>query len=108
MKIKISLIFVAAGLLIFVIFSSNLLSLERFIFIREARALFFSKLSIFSSFAAEIKKDGNLINVNLALKNENRRLLSEIAIQADLKEQNDFLRNSFHIQPSAGYKFVDA
>lgn len=105
---KIGLIVTAAGLLIFLILAINLISFDRFIFITKTRQFLFSKLSIFGTFVSEIKKSGNLISENIALKEENQKLLSQLAIQVELKEQNDFLRQALDMKPLTEYQLTEA
>lgn len=105
---KISVALIAAGLLIFLVLSTNLLSTEHYVFIMKAREAMFSRLSIFGTFFSEIKKGSALIRENLALKEENQKLLAELAVQAELKEQNDFLRKTIGLEPLRGYRVTDA
>lgn len=105
---KISVAIIAAGLLIFLVVYLNLLSAERYVFITKVRESLFSKLSIFGSFISQIKKSGDLINENLALKEENTKLLSQLAVQAEIKEQNDFLRQSLGVGSFIEYRLMDA
>ncbi len=99
---------VAAGLLFFLYLSRSYLSFERYAVIRSAREAVFSKLSIFGTFVAEIKKNHTLIDENLSLKDQNKKLLSELALQTELREQNELLKETLKMGPPAGYRLVDA
>jgi rod shape-determining protein MreC len=106
--IKSIIVFVAAGLLIFlVLFNSSWLA-NRYEFIREVRVGIFSGMSRFGSFTSGLNNLTNLTRENLSLKDENRKLLSQLAFQAELKNQNDFLRNIAGLDISPEYKFIDA
>ena len=98
----------AAGLLIFLILSVNFLSLDRYLSAINVREYIFAKLSFFGTFISEVKKNRSLITENLALKDENRRLLSQLAVQTELEDQVDFLRQALNMKQLTGYKPVDA
>lgn len=98
----------AAGLLIFLILSVNFLSLGHYLSATNAREYMFSKFSFIGTFVSEVKKNKNLITENLALKEENRKLLSQLAVQTELKDQVDFLRQALNMQQLTDYKPVDA
>jgi rod shape-determining protein MreC len=74
----------------------------------DLRAVFFSKISFFSSIVSSLKSIDSLTKENLFLKDENRKLTAELAVLAEIEDQNDFLRRAADIKLPAGYEMIDA
>lgn len=110
MKIKLGLIFIAAGLLIFLIvvgvISSNIPG--RLKFIQDARAVLFSQISVARIFVSELGTIRNLSRDNAVLREEIRKLQSQLAIHSELKEQNKFLREALGLEYRPEFEFIDA
>lgn len=103
-----SVILVAVGLLVFLIFLGSSWLDKYSIFTRNMRASVFSNINIFSSFIAEVSSINKLTEENIFLKNENTRLNALLASQGDLLDQNNFFRDVLKLKNLSGNKFVDA
>ena len=110
MKFKMKFVFIAVAmvLLVFLIVFNNL----RFSFsigsIQSTRTYLFSKISVFGSFISELKKVKNLTEENIALKEENNRLMSQIAVRSELENENEFLRSVLELPLKNSYELIDA
>ena len=107
---KLTIIFAAAGLLVFLIifFIKPIKILEHYGFGQNIRSSIFSGLSGFSSFVSQLKTIKNLVNENVALKEEKLKLLSQLAINSELEEQNQFLKEVLAFGKPADYKLIEA
>lgn len=106
--LRISLILIAVGLLIFLIlYSRGAISIADNFF-RGFRAATYSKLSFIGTFVSEIKKNKALIEENIQLQEEIDGLLARLAWEEDLKEQNDFLRQALGLSVISGRLSTDA
>ena len=76
--------------------------------IQNARLYTYSKLSFFGTFVEKFKTIQSLIQENLKLKEENLSLLSKLALNEELKKQNDFLRETLGMGPILKYKPTEA
>lgn len=106
--LRIAIIFIAAGLLVFFIFYSRTTIFKAGRGFQTIRTGTYSKLSFIGSFLSEIKRNKTLIEENYRLEEENRKLLARLAIQEELKEQNDFLREALDLKAAEPYKMTDA
>ena len=107
-QMKFLFIAVAMGLLVFLIIFNNLRLPFDLGFIQSARAYLFSKISIFGSFVSELKTIKNLTQDNVSLKEENSRLLSRIATQSELGNENEFLRAVLGLPFKNDYELIEA
>ena len=98
----------AAGLLVFLFLVSRPWLAERYQTVQKIRVSAFSGLNLFSSLMSEIDKISNLMRENSALKDENIKILSQLASQAELTDQNNFLRGALNLNKSPEIKIIDA
>lgn len=105
---RLTFYFLAVGLLVFLIIFNNLRLSFDIGFIKNTRIYSFSKLSIFGSFVSELKTIKNLTEENIALKDENNILLSQIAVRSELENENEFLRSVLGLPLTYSHELVDA
>lgn len=77
-------------------------------FIREAGVYAYSRLNFIGFFASKIESQKNLIEENMRLKEENYNLLSRLAVQSDIEDQNVFLRQVLNLPVSVKLGFLEA
>ena len=106
--LKLSLAILAAGLLVFLGFSKIKFESPFVQLIEGPSSFLFSRISSLSSFLGELSKIHNLTGENVSLREENVRLLSRIAFQLQLEEENKFLREALSLPMLSNYKIVDA
>ncbi len=98
----------AGGLLIFLAGSFRdpiAISYQPF---QNIRVFLFLKISRGSSLFLKLKNFYRLAAENLNLEEENKKLFSQIALQADIQEENNFLRKALGLPYAKSFKFVDA
>src|SRR3989344_6877240 len=110
MKIKLLLIFIAAGLLVFlIIFIPGWLNLTRHSSVgQNIRASLFSHLSSFRAFVNSLKTMNGLINDNAALEEDKIELLARLATYSDLEEENRFLKEALRLDFLPEYRIIEA
>ena len=101
-------IFIITGLLIFLTFFVDFKSFTHHKSILAGRAYLFSHIEVFSSLVSELKKINSLMEENLFLKDENRKLLSQLAFQSELEEQNKFFREALGVGHLKEYGPIEA
>ncbi|MDP3793050.1 MAG: rod shape-determining protein MreC [bacterium] len=106
--LKLLIILVAVGLLVFLIFVNSFRSDNSYVFLKNTRVYVFSNINIFSSFFSKINSISRLTEENIFLKNENAKLNTLLASQSDLIDQNKFLRDILNLKTVPGYRFIDA
>lgn len=106
--LKFFIFLVAVGLL--VILGSTRIKFESPLvrLIEKPRVFLFSYLSSISSFFVELGKIRNLTGENVSLREENIRLLSRIAFQLQLEEENKSLREALKLPALSDFKIIDA
>jgi rod shape-determining protein MreC len=106
--VNILIITIVAGAAAFFVVLNNNRLFEQYSFVRDLRVSVFSKLSFFSTFISEIKTVNNLTRENLSLREEITKLLAQLAVQSDLRDQNEFLRQVAEIDIPHEYNLIDA
>lgn len=106
--IKFGTYFLAAGLLVFLLFFFDLRTYINIDVIQNGRVYLFSKMSFLGSFISEIKKIKDLTQENILLKDQNRELLSKLAFQAELEKDNEFLRQTLGLDNIKDRHLVEA
>lgn len=76
--------------------------------LENLRASLFSKISHGGSLFSEFKNFYRLTARNLALEDENKKLLSRLASLADTQEENSFLRKALDLPYAKNFEFIDA
>lgn len=76
--------------------------------VQNIKASTFGSLSYIGNFISELKRIKSLTEENIKLKEENTKLLSRIADQLDIKDENIFLRESNGLDYVKTYKITDA
>ncbi|MDP3697913.1 MAG: rod shape-determining protein MreC [Candidatus Taylorbacteria bacterium] len=99
---------VATTLLVFLIIFNNLRLPFDIGFIQNTRTRLFSKVSVFGSFISQLKTVKNMITENIALKEENNKLLSRIAVWSELENENEFLRSVLNLPLKNSHELIDA
>ena len=90
-------IFLAAGLLVFLVYFARTAVDRVSLFLQEARVLTYAKLSFIGNFVSTLNGIAALTGENIELKEENKNLLSLLASQAELEEENYFLREALNL-----------
>lgn len=98
----------AASLLFFLIFSGRKLEETTINFIQEPSSSLFSRLSHLSSLSGKLKDIKNLIKENLALREENIKLLAKLSAYVELEEDNLFLREVLKLPPRVTKQSIDS
>ena len=106
--LRIILIILAIGLLgFFLVYAQTAVNGAVF-FIQEIRSHTYSRLSFVGLFVSKIKNQKTLIEENIRLEAENYSLLSHLARESDVEDQNNFLRQALNLSNSTGLEFLDA
>jgi len=107
---RVLIFMLAAGLLVFLsFFLSNKLKIPlSYKVVQEARVYIFSHISNLGSFISKIKTIGNLVRENIELQEKNSTLISQIAANSALKEENIFLREALGLDLLNMNEVIDA
>lgn len=106
--LRISIILIAVGLLVFLILYSRNTLVKANGFLQGARISAYSKLSFIGSFISEVGGINTLTRENLKLREENQDLLARLAFQEDLKGQNERMREAMGLPAISGRNLLDA
>lgn len=100
----------AIGLLIFlIVFIFSYFNLGgEYQTIQNARISIFSRLSVIGSFISELKRIGDLTGENTALREENTKLLAELAANSEIKDENIFLKEILELNSPVKYRATEA
>jgi len=105
---KPALFVVAMGLLIFLGFSRIKFESPFVRFTAKPNGFLFLHISSLSSFFVELSKIRSLAVENISLREENTRLLSRIAFQLQMEEENKSLREALNLPMLSGFKVIEA
>jgi len=106
--LKLALFIAAVGLLVFLGFTRVKFESSLIRFIEKPSRFLFSRVSSISSFFTELKKIRDLAGENESLREENIRLLSRIAFQLQLEDENKLLREALNLPILSDFKIIDA
>ena len=105
--IRIAIILIAAGLLLFLIFYARTGAYTLNSFFQGVRVSAYSHLSFVGNFISELKTIRSLTEENIRLKEKNQEFLSRLANEENLEEQNYFLREALNLPMLGGYEILD-
>ena len=107
-QIKYLFLVVAMGLLVFLGFAKFKFESPLVRLMEKPGSFIFARISSLSSFLSELSKIRNLTGENVSLREENIRLLSRIAFQLQLEEENRSLREALNLPVLSDFKIIDA
>ncbi len=96
--------FLAVGLLVFLFIYLRPAGNVADYLLQETRVVLYSRLSFFSSIISEIKTIKALTEENIRLKKERQDLISNLAGQEALIEENSFLKESLGLKITQGMR----